>query len=354
MEEEITLRQLEPTDGPAIDLLGRQTPDTGAVAFYTVFHMDPYECLLALNPGMVGVVAQAPDHEGIVGMGLITFGECLYEGELLPSAYLSSLSVHPHYRLRGIASRLSKWRVEAAEDRFRELGREGVVFAGIQGGNTGSVKTAERWSTQQLIGHTHGAVVKVRSQPPKSAYGLEVRPIRPQEYEEVVEKQNDFYKNHNLYPPQTAKQLSEWRSKPVLGHQIHDYVVAVRGGDNIVAGLSTTAEGKLLSTRAIHLPLPLRIANIFMKLIPPDGVNKRVKIEQFWFSPGYLDAGKFLWESVRWLQRDQGTMLMVFFDPHSPLHEAISIPKYMPSNGGTLALKAPVPAREDRPLYLHI
>lgn len=354
MQEGITLRQLEPTDGPAIDQLGRQTPDTGAVAFYTVFHMDPYECLLALNPGMVGVIAEAVDHDGLVGLGFITFGECLYEGELRPFAYLSSLSVHPDYRRRGIASQISEWRVEAARQRFRELGREGVIFAGIQGGNTGSVKTAGKWSTQQLEGHTRVVPVKVRTKPPKPAGGFEVRPVQPQEYEQVLEKQNAFYRGHNLYPPQTAHQLSEWRSEPVLGHQIHDYLVAVDGSGDIVAGLSTTAEGKLLSSRTVRLPLPLRLANIFMKMIPQDGVNKRIKIEQFWFAPGYLEAGKFLWESARWLLRVLGTMLMIFFDPHSPVSKAITVPKYMPSNSGTIALKAPVPAREDHPLYLHI
>jgi ribosomal protein S18 acetylase RimI-like enzyme len=107
LAEEITVRPMLPSDGPALNKLNSETPDTGALAFYTEFHGDPFTILTTLDPDTHGVVAQAPDHEGIVGMGLVTFGQCMYEGELRPSAYLSSLSVHPSYRRRGIASKLS-------------------------------------------------------------------------------------------------------------------------------------------------------------------------------------------------------------------------------------------------------
>src|SRR6187549_2338320 len=132
--DNIVVRRLEPTDGPAIDRLGRETPDTGAVAFYSEFHHDAYETLMALHPGSVGVVAEAPDRR-LVGMGLVAFGECQFEGEIRPSAYLNSLGVHPDYRRRGIASRIAAWRVNEANDRFKADGREGVIFAAIQGGN---------------------------------------------------------------------------------------------------------------------------------------------------------------------------------------------------------------------------
>ena len=104
MANNFKLRSLTPADGPAIAALGEQSPETGAVAFHSEFHYDPYTALLALRPSTIGVAAEAPDHDGLVGLGLVSFGECCYEGALRPYAYFYSLSVHPAYRRRGLAT----------------------------------------------------------------------------------------------------------------------------------------------------------------------------------------------------------------------------------------------------------
>ncbi len=64
MQEDVTLRPVCPEGGPAVEALGEQTPETGAVAFHSCFEYDPYASLLALDPAMSGVVAEAPDHDG--------------------------------------------------------------------------------------------------------------------------------------------------------------------------------------------------------------------------------------------------------------------------------------------------
>ena len=348
MAEEITVREMAPTDGPALRLLNEQTPDTGAVAFYTNFLYDPYETLMAMHPLTVGVVAEAPDHEGLIGMGLVTFGECLYEGALLPSAYMSSLSVHPDYRRRGIASRLAAWRVEAARSRF---GDDCVIFAGIQGGNIGSLRAAESWANQRVDGRTELAVNKMRGSPPKPLSRLEARPARPEELEEVVEKENAFYQEYNLYPPETAQRLREWLSAEVLGHRLHDYFVVVDDGGNIVAGMALIEEGKLVTGHVVRMPSPLRLANLLLRVVPPNGVTKRLSVERFWFADGDLAAGRYLMEAVRWLCRERGTTLFTFFDSHSPIAGAVTRPKLVPKTSGSVVLKVPRPMREDRLIY---
>ena len=314
----IDLRRLEPTDGPAIDRLGRETPDTGAVAFYSEFHHDAYEALMALNPGAVGVVAVAPD-ERIVGMGLVTFGHCLFQGKLLPSAYLSSLSVHPEYRRRGIAARIAAWRVDKARERFQAAGREGVIFATIQGGNIGSVRTAASWSNQALHGRTSGAVVNIRRTPPKVVDRLEVRPARQGELERITDEQNRFFGDYNLYSPDSALSLDAWRSQLFFGERLREYFVAVDPSGQIAAGLGVTAEGPLITGHVLRMPRALRIANVFLRILPPDGTSRRLKVERFWFAPGQLKAARHLWESTRWLLRERGTMVMTFFDVESPI-----------------------------------
>jgi len=168
-----------------------------------------------------------------MGMGLVTFGECWYEGELRPCAYLGGLSVHPDYRRRGIASNLAAWRVALARER---LGKDCVIFAGIQGGNVGSLRTAESWSNLRVDGHVEAGVVKMRGKPPKGVSGLRARPARPAEYEEIVQKQNAVYRDYNLYPPQTAEGLDRWLAQSVFDHHLHDYLVAVDRAGNILAG----------------------------------------------------------------------------------------------------------------------
>jgi GNAT superfamily N-acetyltransferase len=348
MAEEITLRQMAPTDGPALRLLNEQTPDTGAVAFYTNFLYDPYETLMAMHPGTVGVVAEAPGHKGLVGMGLVTFGECLYEGALLPSAYMSSLSVHPDHRRRGIASRLAAWRVEAAHSRF---GNDCVTFAGIQSGNLGSLRAAESWANERVDGRSQLATNKMRTRPPKPVPHLEVRPVRLEELEEVVEKQNAFYQEYNLYPPVSAQRLHQWLSTELFGHRLHDYYVAVGGGDNIVAGLALIEVGKIMTGHLVRMPAPLRLANLLLRIVPSDGVIRRLSVERLWFADGNLAAGRYLMEAVRWLCRERGTMFFAFFDTRSPLAGAITRPKLVPKMTGSIVLKAPRPMREDRLIY---
>jgi GNAT superfamily N-acetyltransferase len=350
---DIVVRSWEPSDGPAIQALGEQSPDTGAVAFFSHFEHDAYATLTALNPGVRGVVAVAPDHAGIVGLALVTFGRCWYEGQERPFAYLSSLHVHPDYRGRGIASSLAAWRIDAARERFAAAGEQGVIFAGIQAGNTGSLKTAARWSSQRLDGHSRVGVLKVRRKPPKSLPRLEVRPVRPDELEQLADRQNAFYAGYNLYPADTAATLDEWRGQLFFGQTQRECFVAVDAGGRLVAGLAVTFEGPLITSHVLRMPRALRLANVLFQIVPPEGTLRRLKVERFWFGPGRVDAGRFLLESIRWQLRDRGTTAMIFFDPTSPLREAIKLPRLIPATTGSVVLSAPVPAVATRYIYLN-
>lgn len=348
----IGLRRMEPADGPGIDQLGKETPDTGAIAFYSRYHHDAFETLMALNPNTVGVVAAAPGGN-LVGLGLVTFGECWFEGEDRPCAYFSSLSVHPDYRRRGIASRLGAWRLGEAQTRFEAAGREGVVFAAIQGGNVGSLRTAETWANQRLDGHTRAGVVGVRSKPPRPMPGIDVRPVALEELEDVAAAQNAFYAEFNLYPADTASSLERWRSQLFFGERLREYYLAADASGAIVAGLGVTAEGPLITGHVVRMPLPLRLANALLRIVPPDGTSRRIKVEKLWFAPGRIQAARHLWESTRWLLRDRGSMLMAFFDTTSVLRDAIVLPRLLPSSTGSVVLKGPVQADRSKPLYLN-
>jgi GNAT superfamily N-acetyltransferase len=339
-----------PGDAPALAELGEQTPETGAVAFHSEFHVDPYVALLAIRPNTIGVVAEAPNADGLAGIGLMSFGECRYEEVMRPYAYLYSLSVHPRYRRQGLASRLAAWRVAQAIERS---GEDVVVAAGMQAGNEGSIRTAQSWFRQRFD-RVQAVVTKPRSRPPSAPAGLVVRPAEGGDFEEIAIRQNAFYGGYNLYPPQTAESLTEWRAQAPLGFPIHDYLVATDAEGDLVAGLALTEEGRLMSSRLVHMVAPLRIANLILQVVPRDGRLRRVLAESVWFAPGRQDAAAYLWESARWLWRDRGSMFMTFFDSQSSLARAIPLPRFMPRQVGTLVVRGPGPMDEHRPIYASI
>jgi GNAT superfamily N-acetyltransferase len=350
MHEEFTLRPLLPGDGPAMEKLEQQTPDTGAMGFYTEYHHDLYKTRMALQPGLVGVVAEVPKYQGLVGMALVTFGECTVEEEQRPYAYFTGLSVHPDFRRRGIATALANWRLEAARSRF---GGEGVIFAGIQGGNVGSLRTAEKWSNQRLDGRTQVVVGRMQQKPPKPASDIVVRPAQVDELEEIADRQNRFYREFNLYPPKSTGQLAEWLARQPFGQTVNCYYVAMDPRGNLLAGMGVTREGALITSHLVRAPWILRVANLFLRLLPADGLSKRINGHWPWFLPGHEQAGSLLWESVRWLERENATLAMLFMDRQGPVSKVIPMPRFMPPNGGSLVLNTPVRLEEKRPLYFN-
>jgi GNAT superfamily N-acetyltransferase len=344
-----TLREMLPSDGPALIKLGEESPDTGRVGMHSVFVHDAYETLLALHPSTVGVLAEVPDHDGIVGNGLVRFWEGQVEGKLHRMAYLNGLHVHPDYRRRGIASAIAEWRIKTARE---QVGEDGVIFAGIQAGNEGSVATAQRWMTQS-IRRVQGGLVKVHTQPPRPVSGLEVRAARAEDYHQIAVKQNAFYRDYNLYQPQSADSLAEWLAHAPFGSPIQQYTMALDAKGSILAGMGTVAVGQLIRLHIVRMPLPLRLLNIALPIMPADQVIKRVLGVRFWYDENHPEAANYLWESVRWLCRDQGTGLMMFFDTSGPILKLLRFPSYGLQPPGTVVFQSPVQLSDERLLDLY-
>ena len=165
---------------------------------------------------------------------------------------------------------------------------------------------------------------------------------------------NTFYQDYNLYTPESASRLLSWLDKTVYGEGINHYYVAVDQQNNVLAGLGMVAEGHLVRMHIRRLPLPLRIANVFLKLVPPDGTMRRLHGERFWFAPSQEVVGQHLWEVVRWLAHEQGTNMMFFFDTLSPFGRVIKMPKFVPQPRGIVAVQSSVPLDRNRPLMQHV
>ena len=76
-----------------------------------------------------------------------------------------------------------------------------------------------------------------------------------------------------------APSLAAWRAEAPLGFEIHERFVATDRAGNLVAGLAMTEEGRLISTQLVRLPPPLRLANVFLRITPPDGILRQLHID---------------------------------------------------------------------------
>ena len=348
MASPFTLREFQPTDGPAYADLLAACPDTGSVGMVETFEIDPYQALMGLHRDTVGVVAEMPGRSGLVGGGLIRFRPCQWDGQVLPSALLNTLVVHPDFRRRGLAALLAGWREDYARQRF---GDQGIILAIIQSNNTGSERTAQKWASQFLRHRLVIVANQMRSRPPAPSREYTVRPIQPDDLESVVAQQNQFYQDYNLYPPETASELGAWLAETPFATPYRHYLVVCDKAGQILAGLALVENSRLRKTIVTHLPPFLRLGNQLLHILPPDGVMRELVVSRVWYAPGQIAAARLLFETARWEWRERGTFLEFFADTRSPL---LSLCKILPWTGKTIdsfALRGPTPCSEDRLLY---
>jgi predicted N-acetyltransferase YhbS len=291
---EFSLRPIEPSDGPAIDVLMRNEAQATSMAITTRYHVDVYEALLAQHPTLYGVVATAPGTDGLVGMATAFIDEVTVGGRLYPSAHLENLKVRHDFRRQGLGARLAAWRIDEARRRF---GRDGIIATGIEISNAASLATAGRWSTQ-VLGPLRVLIARVASKPP-SGGKVDIRPLHDADIDSVVEAMNSYYGEYALYPPQTAAGLASFLGPTSLGEPIRHYRVAVAGDGSIVAGVAVTERFKLMTDHVDAIPRPLELVIRVVPLFPRDHVIRSIELSLAWHAPGQVAAGRQLWDAVR-------------------------------------------------------
>lgn len=345
---EFTLRPMEPTDGPAIDTLMRNEPIASAIAMSTRYRYDVYEALLAQHPSLYGVVATAPRTPGLVGFATafidrVTIGHATY-----PRAHLENLKVRHDVRRVGLGARLAKWRIDEAHRRF---GGAGVISTGIESRNAASLATAATWSTQ-ILGPVRLVIARTLSKPPR-ATDLVVRPVADNEIDRVVEAVNDFYGGYDLYPPQTPAALRESLSPTSLGVVLRQYRVAVANDGTILAGAAVTERFKLMTDHVDRLPWVMALASRVVPLFPPDRIIRMIELSLSWHAPGQEEAGRALWDAIRFEWQDRATHAVGIADPRGSLVSMFRIGRTLaPQLELMVPVQTPVPLDESRPVYI--
>ena len=208
----------------------------------------------------------------------------------------------------------------------------------------------QSWATQRFD-RVSAVVKKPRGKAPRPPSGWEARPAEEGELEEIATRRNAFHEGYNLYPPESAASISAWRAHSPFGFRFRDYHVVADPAGNLLAGAGFVEEGLLLSSQIVSVATPLKLANLVLRMVPKDGLMKRIAVDGLWFAGNRPDAAAFLWEWMRWLGRDRSSLAMVFFDARNPLAGVIRMPGWIPSPPGTLVVAGPVPMREDRLIY---
>lgn len=344
--EHFRLRALQPSDSTAVT--GLITEFDGDMT--TRFLVDPYAAItLGTENGTVGVVVEEEGRYGLVGMGTVRFYQAQFNGELLPMAVLDGLKVQPEFRGQGLGWRIAEWRVRQARERF---GERGVIATGMLHENHASRGVAQKWCREFIDQAFAVWMMPVREQSPKPVSGLRGCVIEPGQFEEFAAKQNVFYREHNFYQPHDADSISRALEVDVEGRRPYRFYAVVDDRGNLIAGAQSWARGLLKSDTLNSVPPPVRVMNRFVRMIPEDGVIHDIAITGLWFAEGRADAGQYLWEWMRWAGRDQGTTLMVAFDPRDPAKEAVKLkPWHQPRPNITYAVLGPSEVDRGRLVY---
>lgn len=350
MADKIEIRPMQPRDSQALMALEDKTADAGMVAFLTRYKYDYYRVQQSLRPNFVGLVAESSTHAGLVGVGMMSFGECQFEGGVRPYGYLGGLGVHHDFRRRGIATAIVSELLAIAEER---CGPERVIFAGIQAGNEASLRANMKWANQLIRDRNQFAIGKMRDRPPKHVDGISVRLAREDEYETIASQQNGFYRRTNLYPPKSSQELREWVAKRPFGKEINRYYVAVNEDAQIIAGVGVTLEGHLMTTHVVRMPWFMKAANAIFRLLPSGKETRRMNGHWLWYEEGFEEACDHLWSSVKWMEREQADLAWYSFDGEGPLGKAISLPRFPPTRGGYIVVNSSPALGDERALYFN-
>lgn len=341
-----SLRELQPSDSSALIKLITEFDDD----LTTRFQVDPYQAItFGTEYRTAGVAVECAGVDGFVGMGTVRFGRTQFNGEGLPFAFLDGLKVHKDFRGQGLGYQIASWRIQKAREAF---GEECVIATGMLSTNHASHAVAAKWCREFAESALNTLLLPTRTRPPQSLPGIRVREIDPNEYEEFASKQNAFYKNYNLYPPRDGNSIVSAQNVSVDGKKPYRFFAAIDKKGDLLAGAQTWARGVLKSDTVNHIPPPLRIMNSILHILPANFIIRDINLHGLWYQSGQLDVAKFLWETIRWACRDQGTTIAAGFDPRDPARQAVTLrPWHQPRPQITFAIHGPSPMDRDRLLF---
>lgn len=342
-----TLREFQPSDSAGIGKLITEFADD----LTTRFQVDPYAAIVyGTESRTTGVLVEAPGHDGFIGMGTVRFSKVIFNGQILPLAFLDGLKVKEEFRGQGLGYQIARWRIQKARE---EYGDQCVVGTGMLHTNQASHAVAAKLCREFAESAIEVRLVPMLNRQPRPKPGITVRKIERQEFEEFASKQNQFFRQYNLYPPTSPEAIARVVDVSVEGRRPYRYFAAVDSRGNLLAGAQSWARGLLKTDTINHIPGAMRLMNNFLHVLPPDYVIRDVSVSGIWYTADQIRAAQYLWETLRWACRDQGTTLAVSLDGRDPMLNTIKLkPWHQPRPKITLAIHGPEALNREQLLFV--
>lgn len=339
MTIEFHLREMLPGDGDAlINLLEYDPPVADHMYGTTRFLINPVDAWKSLSPHLIGVVAESPDVDGLVGSATASIIQVQIDGKIYPMARLENLKVHHDFRGNGIGTALARWRIDKARELY---GDQVVIVSGTIAMNTASISTMKKWTSQFLEGVTVVPMFMHR-EPPTLPTGLTIREAHPDEFQAIADASNAFYRDYNLYPVLSPAFITEHVSAIPRAYY---YRVAVDGDNRLVAGALISIRSGLMVDQMHNVPPNTPVAMM-------GGVLKTGEMGLLWFTDS--EAGHALWEVARWDFRDQVNSVAAMFDPRGKVGDALQIPPEHPIRLELVTSLAGVDLDLSKPIAPHL
>lgn len=335
-----SVRVIEPDDERAVASLLPQVTDGGRVAFSPRYRVP---VLQGLSGNLAGFLAQTASG-AVVGAAWIRHGRCRLGGREGTYGLLNTLLVHPDHRRRGVARALTEARLTA----LTSYDPSAIPMAMIQLGNHGSVANAAMWS------NTHSGALRVvpvpspRRRPRVRPHpGWEVVELAPTGASAAVEELLD-QASPGLAP--AVETLDRWLAHEIAGQRPNHAWGLLDSHGRVLAALALQDDTVVLDLAVTRMPRSVALANRFVGVVGVDGTMRtaqaRLAVAR---TP---QAGRYLWQQVRWNWRERVTSIVTTVDPASPEHEMLAAPRWLPATAMTLAVRIPAGERLTGPIRL--
>jgi GNAT superfamily N-acetyltransferase len=296
------LRPMEPRDATAYSELMANSPEQGLITIQVIYKIDSYEMLMKRRMGQIVVVAETPEGK-VVGAAAADWRPIWFNQQAVESVHLHSLFVHPQYRQHGVATALSRWRIQWAREHY---GDDVLIFAEIQQDNVASFKNASKWANGFGQPRESG-FLRVYSRPPKERPGVTVREAGEADYPAIASGLNGFNHDVDFTRYVTVDRLHR-NLEPIHGQVFRHRFVAVRD-EQVIGGAVLSSHDPSMETRLIKAPWINKVIARTSGMIHSDNVIQGGAVDGIWFKNGHEDDVHYLVESLRYRAYPETTAL---------------------------------------------
>ena len=221
-------------------------------------------------------------------------------------------------------------------------------MAMIQLGNRGSVANAATWSTVRSEPLRVVPVPSPRRRPRlRPRPGWEVVELAPAGASALIADLLDP-RAPGLAP--AAETLDGWLAHEVAGQRVNRGYALLDHHGTALAALALQDDTAVFDLAVTRMPRSVAVANRLVRVV---GTGGTMRTAQAALAVGRTpQAGRYLWQQVRWSWRGRVTSIVTTFDPADPERAMLAAPGWLPATAMTLAVRLPAGERLAGPIRM--